>query len=31
LKDLTGSFQFTFIASLAGFLLCFFVIAFEKK
>ena len=31
LKDLTGSFQVTFIASLARFLLCFFVIAFEKK
>jgi MFS family permease len=31
LKDLTHSFQWTLTASLAGFLLCFVLIAFNKK
>jgi MFS family permease len=31
LKDLTGSFQLTLIASLIGFLLCFLLTAFNKK
>ncbi len=31
LKDLTGSFQMTFLSSLAGFILCLIIIAFGRK
>ena len=31
LKDLTGSFQFTLLSSLSGFLLCLILTALNKK